>query len=72
MIKAHDIRYLSANFSLYADMSRRIMQVIAELVPSIEVYSIDEAFVEFTGIPFKNVSALAHKIVKTIYQSQPH
>ncbi|HXH55409.1 MAG TPA: Y-family DNA polymerase [Gammaproteobacteria bacterium] len=68
MIKAHNVHYLSANFSLYADMSRRIMQVIAELVPSIEVYSIDEAFVDFTGIPFKNLRSLAHKIVKTLYQ----
>ncbi|HRA42833.1 MAG TPA: Y-family DNA polymerase [Gammaproteobacteria bacterium] len=68
MIKAHNVQYLSANFSLYNDMSRRIMQVIAGLVPSIEVYSIDEAFVDFTGIPFKNLSALAHRIVKTLYQ----
>lgn len=49
-------------------MSRRIMQVIAELVPGIEVYSIDEAFVDFAGIPFKKLCLLAHKIVQTLYQ----
>ena len=68
LIKAHDVQYLSANFSLYNDMSRRIMQVIADLVPSMEVYSIDEAFIDFTGIPFKKLINLAHKIVQTLYR----
>jgi DNA polymerase V len=68
IIKAHNVQYFSSNFSLYADMSRRIMQIIAEIVPSIEVYSIDEAFVDFTGIAIKDLIPLGRKIFTTIYQ----
>lgn len=41
----------SANFVLYADLSRRVMQVLAEHSPGIEVYSVDEAFLDARGIP---------------------
>lgn len=39
----------SSNFALYSDMSRRVMATIREYAPGIEVYSIDEAFVELAG-----------------------
>lgn len=41
---------LSSNYTLYADMSSRFMRVLADMAPSMEVYSIDEAFLDFTGI----------------------
>lgn len=40
----------SSNYVLYADMSHRVMSVLASMVPTIEVYSIDEAFCDLTGI----------------------
>jgi DNA polymerase V len=40
----------SANFELYGDLSRRVMATIADRCPPIEVYSIDEAFVELAGV----------------------
>ena len=42
IVRTHDVQYFSSNFSLYSDMSWRIMQIITELVPSIEVYSSKE------------------------------
>lgn len=40
----------SSNYTLYADLSNRVMSIIAEMVPRIEVYSIDEAWADLTGI----------------------
>ena len=40
----------SSNYALYGDMSERVMTIIEGLVPALEVYSIDEAFAELTGI----------------------
>lgn len=41
---------LSANFELYGDMSSRMMSVVARFAPRQEVYSIDESFLDFTGV----------------------
>ena len=45
------IEVLSSNYALYADMSSRMMSVLSEYVPAIEVYSIDECFLDLTGMP---------------------
>ena len=41
----------SSNYALYGDMSARVMRVLARFCPSVEVYSIDEAFCDLTGVP---------------------
>jgi DNA polymerase V len=43
-IKRHQIEVCSSNYSLYADMSSRVMQILEQMAPEVEVYSIDEAF----------------------------
>lgn len=45
--RRHAVRVLSSNFALYGDMSARVMASIAPLVTSMEIYSIDEAFLRF-------------------------
>lgn len=45
------IHVFSSNYSLYADISRRVMQTIQVQVPDIEVYSIDEAWADLDGMP---------------------
>ena len=45
LIEQHNIFYCSSNYTLYADMSRRVMQTLSEISPCVEPYSIDEAFV---------------------------
>ncbi|CAI8788928.1 DNA polymerase V catalytic protein [Pseudomonas sp. IT-P171] len=49
-LKRHGIIPFSSNYALYGDMSERVMTLIESLVPAIEVYSIDEAFADLTGI----------------------
>lgn len=44
VFKRHNVIVYSANFTLYGDMSTRIMQTLTDLFPDIEIYSIDEAF----------------------------
>jgi DNA polymerase V len=41
----------SSNYALYGDMSQRVMSLIESMVPALEVYSIDEAFADLTGVP---------------------
>ena len=49
-LKQHGIVPFSSNYALYGDMSERVMTLIESMVPAVEVYSIDEAFVDLTGI----------------------
>ncbi|SDT00535.1 translesion error-prone DNA polymerase V subunit UmuC [Pseudomonas sp. bs2935] len=49
-LRQHGIVAFSSNYALYGDMSQRVMSVIESLVPAVEVYSIDEAFADLTGI----------------------
>lgn len=45
------LKVLSANFGLYGDISGRMVAILRDLFPQVEVYSIDESFVSFDGIP---------------------
>jgi len=49
MIKAQGIHVYSSNYALYGDMSQRVMDILSEFTPDIEVYSIDEAFLDLSG-----------------------
>lgn len=49
--RKHGIVAFSSNYTLYGDMSRRVMSVIGQFSPDVEVYSIDEAFVDLTPQP---------------------
>ena len=51
LIEQHDIAVISGNLEFYTDMSQRVMQVLAEIAPATEQYSIDECFLDLTGIP---------------------
>ncbi|WP_347506230.1 translesion error-prone DNA polymerase V subunit UmuC [Pseudomonas anguilliseptica] len=50
-LRQHGIVAFSSNYALYGDMSERVMTVIEGMVPALEVYSIDEAFADLTGMP---------------------
>lgn len=64
--RKHGVIVLSSNYSLYADMSGRVMETLSAFTPDIEFYSIDEAFLEFHGgIP---LSGLGKKIRETVYR----
>lgn len=46
LVEQHHVEVFSSNYTLYGDMSSRVMQVLAQFTPAIEVYSIDEAFLD--------------------------
>ncbi|WP_312947559.1 translesion error-prone DNA polymerase V subunit UmuC [Superficieibacter sp.] len=50
LFQQHGVAVFSSNYELYADMSHRVMSILEELTPGIEIYSIDEAFCDLTGV----------------------
>ena len=50
LIKNNNVNIYSTNLSLYGDMSNRVMSILAEELQQIEIYSIDEAFLNLNGI----------------------
>ena len=48
-LRQHNIAVFSSNYTLYADMSARVMRTLEELVQRVEIYSIDEAFLDLSG-----------------------
>jgi DNA polymerase V len=56
LIKKHNIEVFSSNYTLYADMSARVMETLSTFTPDIEIYSIDEAFLNLAGFnrPLEN------------------
>jgi len=65
-IKQHQVQVFSSNYTLYGDISARVMQTLEEFTPNLEVYSIDEAFLDLSG--FSHLEEYAHKIKATVYQ----
>jgi nucleotidyltransferase/DNA polymerase involved in DNA repair len=49
-IARHRVAVFSSNYTLYGDMSRRVVQTLEQLALSVEVYSIDEAFLQLAGL----------------------
>ena len=56
----------SSNYSLYGDISNRVMSILADTVPKIEIYSIDEAFLHLDGIPQEKVPQMCRDLVRKI------
>ncbi|MEE5177125.1 Y-family DNA polymerase [Pseudomonas alliivorans] len=67
VLRRHGIKAFSSNFALYGDMSQRVMAIIESMVPAVEVYSIDEAFVDLTGMP-GNLTELGRAIRSKVYR----
>lgn len=67
LVKQHGIRVLSSNYSLYGDMSRRVVETIGGFSPVIENYSVDETFVDFGGFKdYRKLAGTMRNSVKTV------
>lgn len=68
LFNKHKVHVFSANFALYGDMSQRVMNILADYSPDIEIYSIDEAFLKLTGFDFFNLrehgKSMRYKVLK--------
>ena len=62
IFETNNINVFSSNYALYGDMSNRVMNTLREFTPDLETYSIDEAFLEFTGFENYNLNDYGLKI----------
>lgn len=62
LVQKHNIEVFSSNYALYGDMSDRVMSVLQQLFPRTEIYSIDEAFLDFSGFDNQRLTQIGSKI----------
>jgi len=67
-LKKHNGVLLSSNYALYGDMSARVMNVLSMFTPEVEVYSIDEAFLNLSGLLIKDYEEWGRQLKKTVYR----
>ena len=65
-IRRHNIQVYSSNYPLYGDMSARVMSALEAFSPAIELYSIDEAFLNLAGFEKRGLEAYGQDIRATV------
>ena len=55
LFRTFNVQVFSPNFALYGDMSHRVMSILSEYAPEVEIYSIDEAFLQLAGFDYVNL-----------------
>ena len=68
VFEQNKVEVFSSNFTLYGDMSNRVMSIISRLVPDVEIYSIDEAFVTFKGFSNHEAKRRCKDIIDTVWK----
>lgn len=68
LVKQHQVAVFSSNYSLYGDMSRRVMDILGANCPDIEIYSIDEAFLRLDNMP-EAPEALSLRLCDQVFKS---
>ena len=66
IVKRNDVKIFSTNFALYGDISRRVMKTLKQFSPQMEIYSIDEAFLDLSSVKNENLLEHSYKIRETI------
>lgn len=66
LVEREGVKIYSSNFPLYADLSSRVMEVITSMVPAAQIYSIDEAFIDFEGLNIDELTQLSKEITKRV------
>ncbi|RUR11759.1 Y-family DNA polymerase [Legionella septentrionalis] len=66
LCKQHNVQIFSSNFTLYGDISQRVMSVIEAHWPHVEIYSIDEAFLDLSSLPENELEIFCSTLQKTI------
>jgi DNA polymerase V len=70
LVKEKNIEVFSSNYVLYGDLSNRVMKILAQFSPNLEIYSIDEAFLNFDGMAIPDYDsygiAMKHRIQKWV------
>ncbi len=66
LVKRHNVAVHSSNYQLYGDMSQRVMDTLKAHIPHIEIYSIDEAFLDLEEYPIENLQKFGYTLSHTI------
>jgi len=66
LIADNNVYVFSSNYALYGDMSQRVMDTLVQFTPTIEIYSIDEAFLSFKGLEYYDLQAHGQTIRETV------
>ncbi len=69
IIEKDNINVFSSNYTLYGDLSARVMKTLTLFSPDIEIYSIDEAFLDLTDFKHLDLIGYTQKIKETVYKS---
>ena len=72
LIIKNNVVIFSSNYTLYGDMSRRVMNILLGMSPEVEIYSVDEAFLNLSGFTNYNLSEYSSHIRQTVRQYTPH
>ena len=64
--KQNGVGVFSSNYPLYGDMSSRVMSILEQYTPNVEIYSIDEAFLQFKGFDLFNLETEGHRMRKQV------
>ena len=65
-LKKNAVAVFSSNYTLYGDLSDRVMNTLHQFADQVEVYSIDEAFLDLSGMAYCNLKEYARKVKRTI------
>lgn len=68
MVRRNNVQVFSTNFVLYADMSMRMKGLLSRFTPHLEDYSIDEAFLDFSGVDRSILREYSLEVVRTVTQ----
>lgn len=68
LLRKHDVQVFSSNYTLYQEMSARVMNVLADFSPRLEVYSIDEGWLDLTDLAVDDLAELGHTIKARVLQ----
>ncbi|MEQ1795021.1 MAG: Y-family DNA polymerase [Nitrospira sp.] len=66
LLRAHQVQVFSSNYTLYGDMSQRVMETLEQFCPDLEIYSIDEAFLSLSGFTSRNLTEYGRTIRTTV------
>jgi DNA polymerase V len=66
IVEKHGVHVYSSNYALYGDMSRRVIEVLSQFTPDVEIYSIDEAFLDLSGFGTTDLSDYGRTIKSTV------
>jgi DNA polymerase V len=65
-IEKYNIQVYSSNYALYGDLSGRVMSTLSYFAPDVEIYSIDEAFLDLSGFTQRNLTEYCEEIRRTV------